>query len=317
MTYVSSSAEMVTTVTPIKQPLILIRFLSGTNDATARSGVNGRLGVQRVQNPTGPRHRAGCRGTRHGATVRADENRLRLVGAMARRAARWPRCRRAKTCGRPAPGCRPPRHYEAACDAGVVSAVRTLIGPRRGVRWFVAGYAGVSGFLALEPLVRQPDDASELHASDDDARSTRGIIAAFLLAIVSAPLLRRLPVRPLPWPCAPFGLLVLLAGLALRAWSMQTLNDAYTRTLRVTNQQTVTDRGPYRHIRHPGYLGSLLVWCGFALASGSVVVVGTVAALLVPPYVHRIGTEEELLARQLPGYDEYRGRTTRLVPRVW
>ncbi|HEY6471931.1 MAG TPA: isoprenylcysteine carboxylmethyltransferase family protein [Acidimicrobiales bacterium] len=194
---------------------------------------------------------------------------------------------------------------------------RTLIGPRRGVRWFVAAYAGIAGFLALESLVRQPGDASELHASKDDAGSTRGIVVAFVLAIVSAPLLRRLPVRPLPWVCAPLGLLVLLAGLALRAWSMQTLNDAYTRTLRVTNQQTVTDRGPYRHIRHPGYLGSLLVWCGFALVSGSVVVVGTVAALLAPAYVHRIATEEELLVRDLPGYDEYRGRTTRLVPRVW
>lgn len=181
--------------------------------------------------------------------------------------------------------------------------------------WFVGGYVGVAGFLALESLVRQPGAASELHASDDDARGTRGIVVAFVLAIVSAPLLRRLPVRPLPWLCAPVGLLVLLTGLALRAWSMQTLNDAYTRTLRVTNQQTVTDRGPYRHIRHPGYLGSLLVWCGFALTSGSVVVVGTVAALLTPAYVSRIGAEEELLERQLPGYTEYRERTTRLVPR--
>jgi protein-S-isoprenylcysteine O-methyltransferase len=198
-----------------------------------------------------------------------------------------------------------------------VNADRTLIGPRRGVRWFVAGYAGISGFLALESLVRQPGDASELHASHDDARSTRGIVVASVLAIVSAPLLRRLPVRPLPWVSAPFGLLVLLAGLALRAWSMQTLSDAYSRTLRVTNQQTVTDRGPYRHIRHPGYLGSLLVWCGFALASGSAVVVGTVAALVGPAYVYRIGAEEELLERELPGYAEYRGRTTRLVPRVW
>jgi protein-S-isoprenylcysteine O-methyltransferase len=110
---------------------------------------------------------------------------------------------------------------------------------------------------------------------------------------------------------------VLVAGLILRAWSMQTLADAYTRTLRVTNAQTVTDRGPYRHIRHPGYLGSLLIWCGFALASGSAVVVGTVAALLVPAYAHRMNAEEELLDHDLPDYADYRSRTKRLVPRVW
>ena len=202
-------------------------------------------------------------------------------------------------------------------EAGPVSADRTLIGPRRGLRWFVAGYAGLSGFLALESLVRQPGPASDLRTNKDDARSTHGIVVAFALAIASVPLLRRLPVRPLPRPCAPLGLGILLAGLALRAWSMQTLNDAYSRTLRVTNQQSVIDRGPYGRIRHPGYLGSLLVWCGFALASGSAVVVGTVAALLGPVYVHRIGTEEELLERELPGYREYRGRTKRLVPGLW
>ena len=194
---------------------------------------------------------------------------------------------------------------------------RTLIGPRRGLRWFLAGYAGVTGFLALEALVRQPGSASDLHASKDDASSTRRLVVAYALALLSAPLLRRLPVRPLPPLSAPLGLAVLVAGLALRAWSMQTLSDAYTRTLRVTNSQTVTDRGPYYRIRHPGYLGSLLIWCGFALTSGSAVIVGTVAALLVPAYVHRIDAEEELLDRDLPGYADYRGRTKRLLPHLW
>lgn len=194
---------------------------------------------------------------------------------------------------------------------------RTRIGPRRGLRWFLAGYAGVTGFLALEALVRQPGSASDLHASKEDAASTRRLVVAYALALLSSPLLRRLPVRPLPAFSAPLGLAVLVAGLALRAWSMQTLSDAYTRTLRVTNTQTVTDRGPYRHIRHPGYLGSLLIWCGFALTSGSAVIVGTVAALLVPAYVHRIDAEEELLERDLPGYDDYRGRTKRLLPHLW
>jgi protein-S-isoprenylcysteine O-methyltransferase Ste14 len=194
---------------------------------------------------------------------------------------------------------------------------RTAIGPRRGVRWFLAGYGGVTGFLALEGLVRQPGSASSLRAGEEDAGSTRGIVVAYALVLLSAPLLRRLPVRPLPAMCAPLGIAVLLSGLLLRAWSMQTLSDAYTRTLRVTNQQSVSDRGPYRHVRHPGYLGSLLIWCGFALASGSAVIVGTVAALLVPAYMHRMEAEEELLERDLPGYADYRRRTKRLVPHVW
>ncbi len=203
---------------------------------------------------------------------------------------------------------------------GTVGARGSLlrwIGPRRGLGWFAAGYAGVNGFMALEASVRRPGTASDLHASSDDAASTRWIVAAYSLAGLSAPLLRRLPVRPLPAPCAPFGVLVLLVGLALRAWSMQTLSEAYTRTLRVTNEQAVTERGPYQYVRHPGYLGSLLIWAGFALSSGSAVVLGVVSALLVPPYVHRIDAEERLLSRDLAGYAEYSERTKRLVPHVW
>jgi protein-S-isoprenylcysteine O-methyltransferase Ste14 len=208
----------------------------------------------------------------------------------------------------------------SGCTFGAVgrrTSLLALIGPRRGVGWFAAGYAGVNGFMALEALVRQPGTASDLHASADDAASTRGIVAASALAGLSAPFLRRLPVRPLPAVCAPFGVVVLLVGLALRAWSMQTLSEAYTRTLRVTNEQAVTERGPYQYVRHPGYLGSLLIWAGFALSSGSTLVLAVIGALLVPAYAHRIDAEERLLGEELAGYAAYRGRTKRLVPYVW
>jgi protein-S-isoprenylcysteine O-methyltransferase Ste14 len=193
----------------------------------------------------------------------------------------------------------------------------TPVGPRRGLRWFGAGAAGLGGFFAVEALVRAPGEASDLHAGAEDAGSTRGIAVAAALAALSAPLLRRLPLRPLPRWCAPLGLLILGAGLALRVWSMQTLAESYSRTLRVTNEQQVTERGPYRRVRHPGYAGSLLVWSGFGLSSGSAVVLGTVASLLVPAYIRRMEAEERLLVQQLPGYESYAQRTTRLVPKVW
>ncbi len=193
----------------------------------------------------------------------------------------------------------------------------TNAAPRRGDGWFGAGYAGIAGFVAVEALLRRPGAAADLHASAEDAGSTRGIAVASGLAVLSAPFLRRLPLRPLPAAAAPLGLLLLVAGLGLRVWSMRTLAESYSRTLRVTNARGVIERGPYRRVRHPGYLGSLLVWAGFALTSGSAVVVAAVAALVTPAYVHRIDAEERLLDRALPGYEAYHGRTARLVPRVW
>ena len=67
--------------------------------------------------------------------------------------------------------------------------------------------------------------------------------------------LRRIPVRPLPWPAAPIGLAMQATGLGLRAWSMQTLRESYTRTLRVSNEQEVVDRGPLPSPPAPGLSG--------------------------------------------------------------
>jgi protein-S-isoprenylcysteine O-methyltransferase Ste14 len=198
-----------------------------------------------------------------------------------------------------------------------VGADRTVVGPRAGSRWFLAGYAGVAGFLALEATVRQPGTASDLEASSEDDGSTRRVATAYALVVLGAPLLRRLRLRPLPAACGPLGLGILVGGLGLRVWSMQTLSESYSRTLRVTNEQSVTERGPYLHIRHPGYLGSLLIWAGFALASRSAAVFGAVAGLLVPAYARRIDAEERLLVRDLRGYEAYRARTKKVIPGMW
>jgi protein-S-isoprenylcysteine O-methyltransferase Ste14 len=186
-----------------------------------------------------------------------------------------------------------------------------------GIGWFVAGYAGVAGFLLLEASTRRRGAASSLTASRDDRGSTRMIVAAYATAAVVAPAVRMLRRPQLPRVTAPFGLAVEVAGLGLRAWSMRTLGDSYTRTLRVKGAQQVVDSGPYRFVRHPGYAGSLMIWTGFALTSRSVPVVEVVGGLLGLAYHRRVAAEEALLRRELPGYVAYSKRTKRLIPFVW
>jgi phosphonate transport system substrate-binding protein len=62
------------------------------------------------------------------------------------------------------------------------------------------------------------------------------------------------------------GVVLAAAGLVLRAWGMRTLGEAYSRTLRTTTAQRLVTTGPYRWVRHPGYLGSVSVWVGASLA---------------------------------------------------
>ena len=98
---------------------------------------------------------------------------------------------------------------------------------------------------------------------------------------------------------------------------MRTLGRAYTRTLRTEGGQRVVDDGPYRRVRHPGYLGSLLIWAGFGLASQSLPAATVVVGVVGDAYRRRIEAEEALLVRDLPGYAAYADRTKRLLPLVW
>jgi protein-S-isoprenylcysteine O-methyltransferase Ste14 len=191
----------------------------------------------------------------------------------------------------------------------------------RGAR--IAGWLGLMLFGALERAVRQPGSASDLGRDERDRGTTATIVGAYGLAL-GLPLLLRLPmlrsvawVQRLPKSAAVVGAAVEAIGLGLRAWSMQTLGAAYSRTLRVEGHQAVIDRGPYRLVRHPGYLGSILVWTGFAVTSRNGVTVALVVGPLAAAYRRRILVEEALLARDLPGYADYRRRSWRLLPFAW
>ncbi len=191
-------------------------------------------------------------------------------------------------------------------------------GPRRsGSRELRAGYLGLVGFLVLEARVREGGHATSLHASAGDAGTTRAIARAFALGATLPLLAGRVPGPRLPQRAAQAGLLLEAGGLLVRAWSMRTLGAAYSRTLRTGETQALVTDGPYRLVRHPGYLGTLLTWAGFGLTSGNLTVAALLGALLGRTYARRMAAEERLLVRELPGYAEYARRSKRLVPFVW
>ena len=185
------------------------------------------------------------------------------------------------------------------------------------MRWFAAGYAGIGGFVAIEAALREPGSPASLDASGDDAGTTRAIVTAGAISVVLAPVLRALPLPQMPRAAGPLGVVMEASGLGLRVWSMRTLQAAYTRTLRTAGDQATVERGPYAVIRHPGYLGSLLVWVGFGLTSRSPAAAALVGGLVGRAYERRISAEERLLERDLPSYAAYARRTWRLIPHVW
>ncbi|MGD0227869.1 MAG: isoprenylcysteine carboxylmethyltransferase family protein [Terriglobia bacterium] len=109
---------------------------------------------------------------------------------------------------------------------------------------------------------------------------------------------------------------LVLGGLLSVVWVMK-VNGFAARTIRVESGQKVISTGPYGLVRHPMYLGGIVMCLSTPLALGSYFAL-PVFALVVPIYAFRLRNEEEVLCQQLPGYSEYCLRTRfRLVPFIW
>ncbi len=182
-----------------------------------------------------------------------------------------------------------------------------------------------------------------------------GVYAAFvvLAQILMDPELRRERMKPAPggidrhirWAMLPFilgywmvagldirwhaaetipqawqslGLAGLTASLGLALWAM-TQNRFFSPVVRIQTERGhhLITSGPYRFIRHPGYLG------GAASALSGAIALGSKWALLpaagvVGVLIRRAIIEDRFLLRELAGYLEY-SRTVRyrLVPGIW
>lgn len=114
------------------------------------------------------------------------------------------------------------------------------------------------------------------------------------------------------------GFVLLLVGAVLVSWAM--LTNAYFSTgIRVQNDRghTVVTEGPYRFVRHPGYLGMGIVGLGQALLFGSLWALVPAVLVMVPMTV-RTALEDRTLHEELEGYKEYaRNVRYRLLPGVW
>jgi protein-S-isoprenylcysteine O-methyltransferase Ste14 len=175
----------------------------------------------------------------------------------------------------------------------------------------------VAAFLGYEGRLRQDDEARSLDAGAADEGTTRAIGAALPVALLGPPVVAALRGRGLPLTVGWSGAVVAVGGTVLRLAAARALGASYTRTLRVREDQAVVDSGLYAHVRHPGYAGVLALWLGYALSWQSPAALVPILPM-VPAYIRRIDAEERLLESELGGpYAAYRGRTWRLVPRVY
>jgi protein-S-isoprenylcysteine O-methyltransferase Ste14 len=161
--------------------------------------------------------------------------------------------------------------------------------PGKGTKWWDKIYWMLSTPLALAAIVVACIDAGRTHWSRPPA-------AVPYLACLA----------------------VYLAGQGLFLWAKRA-NPFFSSVARIQTErgQSVCQEGPYRFVRHPGYLGGLLFGLAspFVLGSYVALIPQAVVSLLL---VVRTGLEDRMLRKELLWYTEYtKAVRFRLIPGVW
>lgn len=182
----------------------------------------------------------------------------------------------------------------------------------------VAALAGLAMFLTIDPDLARERRRPGPGGVD---RFSQAALSTFMGAQT---ILACLDVGRLHWSdtvppvLRAVALLLFGAGFGLVTWSVA-VNRFFSSVVRVQSERghAIVRSGPYRYVRHPGYIGMLMSYGMVALAIGSWwgFLPGLLCLLVV---LRRALLEDAYLLKNLPGYREYAAAVPhRLIPGVW
>jgi len=187
-------------------------------------------------------------------------------------------------------------------------------------------YLGVGvGILIVNVLVMPPELIAERGRTDrkDIKAWDRVLTTLSIFPTLGVPIIAGLDERfgwspPLAVAIQVVALILFALAQGLFTWGMVS-NKFFSTAVRIQTERdhTVASGGPYRYVRHPGYVGYVIASFATALALGSLwalIPAGLTMCLLVI----RTALEDRTLQEELDGYKEYAQRVRyRLLPGLW
>jgi protein-S-isoprenylcysteine O-methyltransferase Ste14 len=105
-----------------------------------------------------------------------------------------------------------------------------------------------------------------------------------------------------------------LGGLALCVWTLFSWREMFVGHAVLQGQELVTG-GAYAHVRHPVYLGGLVIWCGLGIAFLSVAAAAVTVVYVIPSYLLYMRSEEAMMLESFGGsYRRYQASVPMLLP---
>jgi len=191
--------------------------------------------------------------------------------------------------------------------------------------WFLTGLTLILLVVNLTVMRNTPDVINERLAPGRGWKQWDKLIAstASLLTVVSM-IISGLDAgrygwsHKFNWVLSILFIVLYLLGQALFFWSMKT-NRYFSSVVRIQKdrKQVVCQEGPYKIVRHPGYVGWMIYTILTPLILGSLwgVIPQGIAFILM---LIRTKLEDDTLKKELPGYVKYANKVKyRLVPGVW
>jgi protein-S-isoprenylcysteine O-methyltransferase Ste14 len=114
------------------------------------------------------------------------------------------------------------------------------------------------------------------------------------------------------------GMALVVIGFFIRIHSILTLKQYFTYSVAKVEGHQIIETGLYRFIRHPGYLGQLLIFVGLSLSLSNWLSVLLMMLPVAVGYTYRINVEERFMLEQMgEDYLNYQERTKRIIPMIY
>jgi protein-S-isoprenylcysteine O-methyltransferase Ste14 len=206
---------------------------------------------------------------------------------------------------------------------GVLAATLFASAGRIDLPWFWAVLAIHSALVAvglssIDPSLRRERLKPGPGGKD---RHIRLIALPFLLAhliVAGLDVGRSHWSRPMPAGLQAVALVGYAAGMALAVYAMLN-NRFFSPVARIQHERghTLVTSGPYRFVRHPGYVGAILASACGGVALGSWWSLAPMVPFVIL-FLRRTALEDRMLRAGLDGYAGYAERVRyRLLPGLW